>query len=148
MALRNADLFRQTPLVGIFQRRSGGAGIGGGGGGLLAKPGVRKAAVVAGILAVLGLVPWPYSASGEAEVIPFRRHHIRVEASLVVDRVDVEEGQEVEAGQVLGALRTEELDLRKSEFEGKLRGAKNEAARNDAAGRASEARAALDQARW
>jgi multidrug resistance efflux pump len=49
---------------------------------------------------------------------------------------------------VLGALRTEELDLRKSEFEGKLRSARSEAARNDAAGRSSEARAALDQVRW
>jgi len=148
VALRNADLYRQTPIVGIFQRRTGGEGIGGAGSGLLARPGVRKALFVAGALVVLGLVPWPWSASGEAEVIPARRHHLRVEASAVVDRIDVEEGQEVEAGQVLGALRTEDLELKKSEIEGKLRSAKSEAARQDAAGRSSEARAALDQARW
>ncbi len=148
VALRNADLYRQTPLVGIFQRRAGGEGIGGGGGGWTAKPGVRKALIAAGILFVVGLVPWPWSASGDAEVIPSRRHHLRVEAALVVDRIDVEEGQAVEAGQVLGALRTEELDLRKSEFEGKLKGARSEAARHDSAGRAAEARASLEQARW
>lgn len=148
VALRNADLYRQTPMVGFLQRRSGGPGIGGSGGGLLARPGVRKGILVGGALLVLGLVPWPYNASGEAEVFPLRRHHLRTESSLVVERIDVEEGQAVEAGQVLGALRTEDLELRKAELEGKLKGARAEAGRNESTGRAAEVRAALEQIRW
>ena len=60
----------------------------------------------------------------------------------------MEEGQAVDAGQVLGALRTEELELRKAELEGKLRGARAEAGRNESSGRAAEVRAALEQIRW
>src|SRR5688572_18743163 len=62
VALRNADLYRQTPMVGLFRNRAGGEGIGGGGGrGWRSRPGVRRAAMAAGALLVIGLVPWPWS---------------------------------------------------------------------------------------
>ncbi len=135
VALRNADLYRQTPMVGLFQRRGSGGGIGGGTSGLWADPRVRRGAYVAGAALVIGLIPLPLSAAGDAEVMPAHRHHLRAETTVVVDRIDVEEGQSVEAGQVLGALRSDELEMRKAEVEARLR-----------SGRASEARAARDQA--
>jgi multidrug efflux pump subunit AcrA (membrane-fusion protein) len=149
VALRNADLYRQTPMVGIFQRRASGGGIGGGAGGaggLWADRRVKRAAKVAGAVLVLCFVPIPWWTSGEAEVHPARRHHIRTDSAIVVDRIDVEEGQEVQAGQVLGTLRSEELAVRKSELEGKVRHSRSDAARLEGAGRSADARAARDQA--
>jgi GAF domain-containing protein/multidrug efflux pump subunit AcrA (membrane-fusion protein) len=145
VALRNADLYRHTPLVGIFQRRKGGEAFGGGGGGRWSNPKVRKAGGAAAVLLVVGLVPWTYNASGEAEVFPARLHHLRAEASLVVERIDVEEGQEVEEGQVLGALRTETLEIQKADLEGKLREQRARAARPGLA--TAETRGALDLVR-
>jgi GAF domain-containing protein len=145
VALRNADLYRQTPLVGMFQRRGGSSLGGAAGGGLWANRKFRRAAVAAGVALVLCLIPVPRSASGEAEVLPARRVHLRTEASLVVERIDVEEGQEVQEGQRLGLLRTEELEARKSELDGALRTARAEAVRFDAAGRPADARAARDR---
>ena len=147
VALRNADLYRQTPLVGLLQGRGSGAGLSGGGAGFLANRKVRRAAAAAGVLLVLGILPVPRYASGEAEVIPFRRHHLRAETSLVVERIDVE-GQEVAGGQVLGAMRSEELEVRGAELGAKLRASRAEAARHEGAGRSSDARASHEQSRW
>jgi GAF domain-containing protein/multidrug efflux pump subunit AcrA (membrane-fusion protein) len=147
VALRNADLYRQTPLVGMLQRRGGGSGIGGAGGGAWSRPWVRRATFIGGALLVVGLVPWPWDASGDAEVVPARRHHLRSETTLVVDRIDVEEGQAVEAGQVLGLLRSEDLEVRCAELEARIRSARADASRAEGIGRASDARTALDQVR-
>ncbi|MCK6478960.1 MAG: GAF domain-containing protein [Planctomycetes bacterium] len=147
VAMRNADLYRQTPLVGILGKRSvgGGGGLAGGAGRLGPK---AKAGIAAGAAALL-LLLWPFQryATGEAEVIPAVRHHLRADAPLVVDSILVDGGQAVRKGEELGRLRTRELEVELAELSARARGHRAEAMRLEAAGRVAEERAARDLAR-
>ena len=145
VALRNADLYRQTPLVGFLGKRGGG-GLAAAGSRWSAR--TKRVLAAAGILLALSLVPFPHYATGEGEVLPGVRHHLRAEAALVVDSIEVEEGQEVAAGAVLGRLRTRELEVELAEVQARLRGYRAEAMRQEAAGRVAEERAALDLVRY
>jgi multidrug resistance efflux pump len=65
-----------------------------------------------------------------------------------VESIDVEEGQEVAAGAVLGKLRTQELEVELAEVQARLRGYRAEAMRQEAGGHVAEERAALDLVRY
>ena len=143
VSLRNAELYRQTPLSGLLG--AGRAGAGAAVTGLWRTRRGRTIGIAAGVLLALGLVPVDRGAGGEAEVVPFRRHHLRAEVALVVDRIDVEEGQAVKAGQALGALKTAELEVTRADLEARLRTARADAVRYAGAGMAGEERAARDQ---
>ncbi len=125
VALRNADLYRQTPLVGFLARRGGGGALG-------ASPAHRRrllaAGVVAGGLALLSLLRWPGGLGGDAVVHPARRHFLRAEVQVLVEHVDVHEGEAVRKGQVLGALRNADLLVTVAEAEARARGAQGELA--------------------
>ncbi len=146
VALRNAELYRHTPLVGFLSRRN--EGFGPARAGLLARPWVRWGLAALGAVAVTAVIPWSTSAGGEAEVYPVRRHHLRTEVPLLLAEVAVEEGQSVQADQVLGRLDDAELRIRRSELEAQLTAARAEAARSLASGRSAEARAAEERAGW
>ena len=147
VALRNADLYRQTPLVGFLGK------VGGGGGGLAAARSrmsakTKRILSAAGVVLALSLIPFPRYATGEAEVLPAVRHHLRSDAALVVEAIDVEEGEEVAAGQVLGRLRTQELEVELAEVQARMRGYRADAMRHQAAGRIAEEKASLDLVRY
>lgn len=141
VALRNAELYRNTPVIGFMGRR-GGDSIGGDGVGWVNRPWVRRTVISLAVLGILAVIPAPQRSTGTAEILPVKRHHLRPEVPLLVKDILVDEGQHVTAGDVLGHLRRDELEIQRSEVEAALRSAVNEAVRQEAAGQAAEAGAA------
>ena len=104
VAVRNAQLYRQVPLVGFLQP-------------LLARKkrllGVPRSRRVAwgvgalGLLVVLFLVPWRFRLTGSARVFPARRASVTAGVDGVVARVLKLEGDSVKAGEVVAVLENE-----------------------------------------
>ncbi len=101
VAIRNAQLYQQVPLVGLFKPRSGKKGklsqLGGGRFGELA----LKVALAAIVLIV---VPWKMRVEANATVVPAQRRAVSAETSGVIRQVFVHEGDRVQAGQPLAQL--------------------------------------------
>jgi RND family efflux transporter MFP subunit len=104
VALRNAQLYQQVPLAGLWQPllqrwRS-----------VQAVP-ARRAATWAGgalaVLAVFSLVPWPVRVSGPARVLPLRRVAVISTVDGFIASVHRREGDAVAAGDLLATLRDE-----------------------------------------
>jgi GAF domain-containing protein len=128
IALRNADLYSQTPALGFLARRGSGDGLGAvGSKSLWSRPGVRIAAVAAGLLLVLSIWPTDRVASGVS---------------------DVEEGEQVKRGQLLGALRENELNIQKREIDAQVRATRADVARASKSGNAGESQSAKEQLRY
>lgn len=116
MAIRNATLFNQIPLVNVFQpwaRRKQR---------FLSKTRAKRAAWIAGAAlaaALLFLVPVPLRVGGEARVIPEVRRPVVAEVEGRVTRVLVREGDDVHEGQVIALL--DDADYRAGEEDARSR---------------------------
>ena len=64
----------------------------------------RRQKIIAGIVAAVCLMPYPYAASGDFEVLPRDRAELRALAAGDVREVLVKEGDLVKAGQVIARL--------------------------------------------
>ncbi|MFI5120887.1 MAG: GAF domain-containing protein [Thermoanaerobaculia bacterium] len=104
VALRNAQLYQQVPLVGLWQpllqrwRK------------VQAVPARRTLAWAGGalaFLAVLALVPWRIRVAGPARVFPIRRVAVTSSVDGFIAAVRCREGDAVAAGALLATLRDE-----------------------------------------
>lgn len=115
VALRNAELYGQVPLIGLLQPiaawRSRFADMTGRN--ILVRYGVPTL-----IALLVALFPWRQrTAATEAELLPGGRMPLRATVGGLVTRVHVEEGEALEAGQVLAELRDDGLSMRLREAE-------------------------------
>jgi RND family efflux transporter MFP subunit len=140
VAIRNAQLYQQVPLMNILQPFSKQkerlkALVPEGRGSLYA----RRAAIV---IALLIFIPWPVRVRTDATVVPAERRVVSSIEGGVVRRVFVHEGDAVQQGQVLAQLDDSEDRIRLAQAEAALAQARRESAeaefRNDpsAAGQA------------
>jgi RND family efflux transporter MFP subunit len=104
VAIRNAQLYRQVPLIDImapFMRRKKK---------LMNMPKNQKivtAIVLAAILTILTFVPWSMKVMGDATVLPLHRTPVTSEVEGIVKNVYFREGARVKRGDVLGSLQDE-----------------------------------------
>jgi RND family efflux transporter MFP subunit len=105
VALRNAQLYQQVPLAGLWQpllqrwRK------------VQAVPTRRALTWAAGTLAVLvvlALVPWRIRVAGQARVFPLRRVAVTSSVDGFISAVHHREGDAVTAGDLLATLRDEQ----------------------------------------
>ncbi|HEY3350440.1 MAG TPA: GAF domain-containing protein [Thermoanaerobaculia bacterium] len=104
VAVRNAQLYRQVPLVGFLQP-------------LLERKkkllGVSRSRRITwslgaiGLLVVLFVVPWRFRLTGNARVLPARRASVTAGVDGTVARVLKLEGDSVKAGEVVAVLENE-----------------------------------------
>jgi multidrug resistance efflux pump len=140
VALRNAELYSQVPLISFlqpiadFRRRFGEMS----GRNMLARYGL-PALVLLGIL----LFPWQQRTSaGEAALLPTGRMPLRATVGGLVTEVLVEEGDELTEGQVLAVLRDDDLSIELREARAEHATAIRAAATGRARGDISSARVA------
>jgi RND family efflux transporter MFP subunit len=108
VAIRNAQLYRQVPLIGALgpiaaKKRA-----------FLAMPKAKRiAAVSVAIVALLFFIffPWNLKVGGNASVLPTRTATVNTEIDGVIDKVNYREGDVVPAGTVVAALRSDEYLL-------------------------------------
>jgi GAF domain-containing protein/biotin carboxyl carrier protein len=103
VAVRNAQLYQQVPLVGMLKPLAAGRR-------LLGVP--RRKRLVWGLSAaaailILVLVPWRLRLSGPARVLPGRRAAVTAAVDGVIRQVLKHEGEQVGAGDVVATLRDE-----------------------------------------
>ena len=104
VAVRNAQLYRQVPLVGFWKpvldkRRK-----------LLEIPRRRRLAWAAGaaiLFVVLFLVPWRFRITGPARILPSRRAAVTAGVDGIVGAVYRREGEVVRANDVIATLKEE-----------------------------------------
>ena len=117
VSLRNAQLYRQVPLINVLeplvaQRDK-----------LLAVPARRLMAYAAGVaILVLGLVfiKTPQRVSGHAEILPAQIMSVTAEVDGLIDQVYKNEGSYVEKGDVVASLDKEDLKVRLHDIETQL----------------------------
>lgn len=125
VAVRNAQLYRQVPLVGFWKpllekRRR-----------FLDIPRRRRLAWAAGallLMAFLFLVPWRFRIGGPARILPVRRSAVTAGVAGIVGAVHRREGDVVKANDVIATLRDESYQ---SALEGAL--AEHQIAESDVA---------------
>ena len=109
VAIRNARLYQQVPLVGMWRpfmkKREGLSGAAGS---------RWRSYVIKGALVILALIviPWKLRIQTNATVVPADRRIVAAEVSGVVRSVAVHEGQRVETGDPLAALDDGENRMR------------------------------------
>jgi len=118
VALRNAQLYQQVPLIGflapVLQRRRK----------LGAMPRAMRIRWVVALLAVVGVlafVPMPLRVSGSARLMPTRTFAVSSAVAGRVDGIDIAEGSEVERDQVLARLDDRDFRLQRAEAEASAR---------------------------
>ena len=133
VAVRNAQLYQQVPLAGLFKpmmerRRK-----------LVEMPKRRRIAwaIGLGVALLLALVPWRLRVSGPARVGPGRRAAVTAGVDGVVRTVLHHEGDVVRAGEVLGTLNDEAHQAALAEARAARQIAVGELARARAAGNAA-----------
>ncbi|HEY1252918.1 MAG TPA: efflux RND transporter periplasmic adaptor subunit [Thermoanaerobaculia bacterium] len=107
VAVRNAQLYQQVPLAGFLKpllekRRK-----------VAAVPMRRKRNLAIGALVaavVLFVVPWPLRVAGPARVLPGRRAAVTSLVDGVIAEVYRREGDRVQAGEVIAALKPEPFE--------------------------------------
>ena len=126
VAVRNAQLYQQVPLVGflkpLMEKRRRLAEI----------PKRRKRAWAIGALAaavILFVVPWPLRISGPARVLPGRRAAVTSLVDGIVAAVHHREGDRVEAGDVIATLKSEPYEASLAEARSALAIAESDVAR-------------------
>jgi len=140
VALRNAELYSQTPFIGFLQPIAEWRGrlAGMSGRRLLARYGIPLLAVLAVVL-----FPWKQRTAAEsAELLPAGRMPLRATVGGLVTQVLVEEGDPLEEGQVLAVLRDDALEIQLREAEAEQASAARAAAAARARGDESAARLA------
>jgi RND family efflux transporter MFP subunit len=112
VALRNAQLYSQVPLIGVLERivekRRRFAGM----------SHTRRLVWLGGVAAVtaaLILVPVPFHVRGSCRLVPARTLSVSSAVPGRVARVDVEEGEAVTKGQILARLDDRDLRLQQGE---------------------------------
>jgi GAF domain-containing protein len=131
VAIRNAELYQQVPMIGVLEP-------------MLAKARrvrrgshrklVVRSAVLASLLGVGFLVPLPSWVAGDAEVRPAQPVALRAGTEGTVDEVLVREGETVRAGTVVARLRRDELLVQLADTRAGIRRAAAEGARARAEG--------------
>ena len=146
VAIRNAQLYRQVPLIGALEP-------------LAAKklafqaiPKIKRVAILGGIAAlllILILVPLNLKVSGNAYVMPTRTATVDAEVDGIVDQINFKEGDVVPAGAVVAVLRGDEHLLNLNQAKARYEILSREITRSQAASGAAAAqieRVKLDQA--
>ncbi|MFY9609169.1 MAG: GAF domain-containing protein [Blastocatellia bacterium] len=108
VAIRNAQLYRQVPLIGALEpfaekKRA-----------FLAMPKAKRAAIIAigaALLLVLIFFPLQLKVGGSAYVLPTRTAPVSAEVDGIIERVNYREGDLVPTGAVVATLRSEEYLL-------------------------------------
>jgi len=109
VAIRNARLYQQVPLVNLWQPLMKRRELLAGAASARWLPYARKAALVALALIV---IPWKLRVQTNATVVPADRRVVSAEVGGVVRSVAVREGQRVEAGETLATLDDSENRMR------------------------------------
>lgn len=109
VALRNAELYSQVPLIGFLQpvaawrKRLAG---------MSRRSLLTRYGLPALIFLAVALFPWKQRTSApEAELLPASRMPLRATVGGLVTQVLVEEGDQLAQGQVLAVLRDDELSI-------------------------------------
>ena len=134
VAVRNAQLYQQVPLVGfwkpLLERRRR----------LAQMPKGRRLAWGAGLVAalvLLFLVPWPLRITAPARVLPGRRSVVTAGVDGIVAAVKHREGDVVPAGEVIATLDDETYRASLASAEAAYAIAESEASRHRESGNAS-----------
>lgn len=142
VSVRNAELYRQLPMVGalapLAARRRHWQQM---------APAKRRYILLAAAVVVIGvaLIQWPRSVAGDARVLPAVETAVRARTEGVLDRVGVQSGDRVRAGQVLASLdpvpaSARMAELRASALVARSQSAEAEVARDPVARRLAELR--------
>lgn len=112
VALRNAQLYRQVPLIGalkpIAEKQRA----------FLAMPKAKRAVVLGAaalVLLVLVFFPWNLKVGGRAYVLPTRTTPVSAQVEGIIAQVNYNEGDIVPAGAVVATLRGDEQRLNLNE---------------------------------
>lgn len=112
VALRNAQLYRQVPLIGALQPLAAKKRA------FQAMPKAKRvAALVAAVVVLLLLLffPWDLKVGGSAYVLPTHTAQISAEVEGIIAKVNYREGDVVPAGAVVATLRGDEYLLNLNE---------------------------------
>jgi GAF domain-containing protein/biotin carboxyl carrier protein len=138
VAIRNAELYQQVPMIGFLEpilgkaRRARAAG---------SRRLLTRAGVVIALLAAGFLIPIPAWVSGDAQLRPFAPIALHAATEGTVDEVLVREGQEIRSGTVVARLRRDEFEVQVEQTRAEARRAQAEAAQARVAGDLSTYRA-------
>ena len=108
VAIRNAQLYRQVPLIGALEPLAAKKRA------FLAMPKAKRVVVVsaaAALLLFLIFVPWNLKVGGPAYVLPTRTATVNAEVDGIIEQVNYHEGDRVPAGTVIASLRSNEYVL-------------------------------------
>jgi len=140
VALRNAQLYSQVPMIGLlqpvaaWQKRFAG---------MTRSKLIARYAVPTLIILAIAFFPWKQRTTAqEAELLPAERMPLRATVGGLVTQVLVEEGDELVEGQVLAVLRDDALSISLSEAQSDHASAMRAAADARARGDVSSARVA------
>lgn len=126
VAIRNAELYQQVPMIGVLEPILGKA--------RRARRGSRRKlvtrlAVAAAVLAVGFLAPLPSWVAGDADVRPAGLAAVRAATEGTVDEVLVTEGERVARGAVVARLRRDLLEVELERVRASAQRTRAEAAR-------------------
>ncbi len=108
VAIRNAQLYRQVPLIGALEPLAAKKKA------FLAMPKAKRIVAVSAVaLVILFLVffPWNLKVGGNAYVLPTRTATVNSEIDGVIEKVNFREGDVVAPGAVVASLRSDEYLL-------------------------------------
>jgi GAF domain-containing protein/biotin carboxyl carrier protein len=129
VAIRNATLYRQIPLINLMQPIAGWRAR------LKKIPRwdrLRAGAVAAAVALALILVPWNMKIAGKVVVLPEKSSLVTTEVDGVVEAVYVREGDRVRRGQLVATLIDREQRLRVEEARALYEVADREVAQHEA----------------
>jgi RND family efflux transporter MFP subunit len=129
VAIRNASLYRQIPLINVMQPIAGWRSR------LRKVPRwkwLRNAGIAAGIAAVLVLVPWNMKIAGKVVILPAKNSTVTTEIEGIVDAVYRREGDRVRKGDPLAALLERDYRIRMEEARARYAIADREVAEREA----------------
>ena len=112
VAIRNAQLYRQVPLIGALEPLADKKRA------FLAMPKMKRATLVAvGVAALLLFIFFPLQlkVGGNAYVLPTRAAPVSAEVDGIIEQINYREGDLVPAGTVVATLRSEEYLLNLNE---------------------------------
>jgi RND family efflux transporter MFP subunit len=108
VAIRNAQLYRQVPLIGALEPLAAKKRA------FLAMPKAKRIVVVSAaavLLLFLIFFPWTLKVGGPAYVLPTRTATVNAEVDGIIEQVNYHEGDLVPAGTVIASLRSNEYVL-------------------------------------
>jgi len=129
VAVRNASLYRQIPLIGVMQPLVGWRSR------LKKIPAwqwLRNAAYTAALAAALVLIPWNMKIGGQVVVLPEKNFFVTAEIEGVVDTVHFREGDIVKQGDLLATLVDRDQQIAAEEARSHYEIAEREVARLEA----------------